>query len=359
MNLPQEHKKKYMIGSWSYYKCDCTCMWNEEDFIYTDRNGKKTPWQNFMVVDCMDGWSYYSMIWNKIHEITGVKLLVFWRHTEWKSIKDVNEFADKYSELAAKNHHFPKNPAGIFLYDEPNDDKIFGNIDKGQIGLEMLAKTLKSRFNDAVQYCNFTYKAISREEVCKVIGRSGIDYVSSDEYYDILVEDYQDMYRNILYPCLQPHQKILLLPFAAYAEISDPGTPIDPVTADMCCLSDSPSSAMNYSNWLKSDPRIYGFTIYRLKNLWWSGNGDILSNVAGTGIGLVDRDACGNYILPKTVQFYQELGVGFITNNDKDNNEKTIKNGGDMTVALSTKQDLLFKIVKKFLNWFENILTKL
>ncbi len=46
-----------------------------------------------------------------------------------------------------------------------------------------------------------------------------LDWMSTDEYYDVAMTHYQTVYRERLYPHLRPEQRIILLPFAAYCEI--------------------------------------------------------------------------------------------------------------------------------------------
>ena len=46
-----------------------------------------------------------------------------------------------------------------------------------------------------------------------------LDWMSTDEYYDVAMAHYQMVYRERLYPHLRPEQRIVLLPFAAYCEI--------------------------------------------------------------------------------------------------------------------------------------------
>ena len=92
-----------------------------------------------------------------------------------------------------------------------------------------------------------------------------LDWMSTDEYYDVSIAHYQEVYQQRLYPHLRPEQQIILLPFAAYCEIGcKPNVTIAPAPADARCLG----SVKAHLEWAESDPRVVGLFVYRLKNLW-------------------------------------------------------------------------------------------
>ena len=267
--------------------------------------------------DTWECWRYYGRVWSKIYEKTGIPILIFWRAPSFATDKDIRTFAKKYKKLRKHYPLLPKYPHGICLYDEPKPDQIFGCSE--QMGIVELTQKLKLKYPKTFLYCNFLYTSIKDIDVCKVIGNSDLDYISSDEYFDVPLENYIETYKTNLYPNLKEHQKIFLLPYAAYDEGSKPNVHISAHIADSYCFSTSRSSARSYAEWMHQDSRIHGMMVYRLKNLWWCGNGDILKNPQGTGLGLVDRKPNGEYVLKDTVKFYQKMGYYWTVNRMKAN----------------------------------------
>jgi hypothetical protein len=296
-----------LLGSWSYYNAKFPHPWTVDDFIYTDNDGRKKIWQNFMVAGDKDGWDYYAKVWHEIYIETGIKLLVFWGNGPWQNHTSIDLFSARYKNMTIRYPLLPQEPSGIFIYDEPHPSQLVGT--ESQIGLVNLSTSLKERFPNSLQYANFLYASLLNITYCEIIGDSGIDYVSSDEYWDIPIINYRKTYQNNFYPNLQPHQKVLLVPYAAYWEDTPKGKVINAGIADTFCKTNSPASADKYDAWMKNDTMINGMIVYRLKNLWWDGLGPVLNNTGGTGLGLIDRDTFGSYIMPKTVNYYQTLGL--------------------------------------------------
>ena len=145
-------------------------------------------------------------------------------------------------------------------------------------------------------------------DLARALGKMELDWMSTDEYYDVSIEHYKAVYQSRLYPHLSPRQKVLLVPFAAYCEIGcainstigGPGAP----AADARVLS----SAQAHYQWASEDKRVAGLIVYRLKNLWQKSAGkDVCKNPSGTGLGLVDRcgqGGSGGYAMPRSVGFY-------------------------------------------------------
>jgi hypothetical protein len=300
----------YLLGSFSYYNANFSgSPWTANDFTVTV-NGTMIPWQNMMLTDGYASWPFYANVWDQVYQRTGVKLLIFWKGDQMNTVSDVNTFRSQYMAIKVSYPSLPSEPQGIFLYDEPSPDMILGNGSFSS--LVAISSAIRSAYPRAKQWANFRYDSINnRTDLCTAIGSSQLDYISSDEYYDVSVATYQATYQTYLYPNLKPNQKILLTPFAAYMEGSTPNTTISATAADSDELTTSPASATKYYSWMMQDPKVHGLIVYRLKNLWWNGTGDILSNPNGTGLGLVDVQTNGTYVTPQTVAFYQALGTSW------------------------------------------------
>jgi len=203
-----------------------------------------------------------------------------------------------------------------------------------------------------------------------------LDWMSTDEYYDVSIQHYQDIYRERLYPYLRPEQRVVLLPFAAYCEIGcEPNTTIagphssncsqtpwgecwtgcpvqgaakrgppwtcaggeipPPSAHDSCnacvCNEQNTSctdnqadsrclaSAEAHLKWAEDDSKVVGLFIYRLKDLWQAhgmAQLDACQNPFGTGLGLVDRcgvGGSGDYATPQTLEFYRKNASEVLT----------------------------------------------
>jgi hypothetical protein len=308
--INQVYVPEKLMGSWSYYNANFNDPWTVEDFFFIDTDGKSKLWQNFLLTDGYPSWDFYGQVWNEIYRRTGIKLLVFWKPTAGIiNATNLETFDQNYKQMVAKYPDLPAQPSGMLMYDEPGSALILG--DNSNWGIVTASQMIKQKYPSILLYCNFTYDAITTQN-SQAMGQSELDYISSDQYYDIPVTTYINRYNTVLYPNIKTTQKILLLPFAAYYEISTPNTTIVPTTADNTCLNTIAASAKNYKAWMDIDTRIVGMNIYRLKNLWWPNTtgASILSNPNGTGLGLVDRiTKGGDYIMPDTVAFYQNLGT--------------------------------------------------
>jgi hypothetical protein len=308
-------RKKYLMGSFSHYSSTFPNMWTENDFMYTDVNGKKLPWQNYMITDDITSWVYYATIWTTIYKATGVKLTVFWKYTFVRP-DDVITFNETYQNLLVSFPDLPPAPTGVFVCDRPTDTQVLGDTVNDVISLTYLCSILKTYWPNAHLYGNFNYSQITGSVLAvSAIGESDLDYISVQDFTQDF-STFQNGLKTYLYPNIKDSQKVLVISFAAYGNGSTPGTAISPSTADAYCLVNGPYSALAMQNWLQSDSRIYGIIVYNLKNINWSGSGDITANASGTGVGLVDTlQNSSTYVMPNTVNFYKNLGAIWTTDN--------------------------------------------
>lgn len=137
-----------------------------------------------------------------------------------------------------------------------------------------------------------------------------LDWLSTDEYYDVSIGSYQSLYHNFLYPALRPDQRIILVPFAAYCELNCPVGQNLSAAADSVCGG----KANDHIAWWQADEKVIGFSIYRMKVMWGSISGkDVCMNPAGTGLGLVDKCANGQLAMPHTFGRYSNLALNTTT----------------------------------------------
>lgn len=255
--------------------------------------------------------------------------------------------------------HLPAQPYGIFMGDEPgllkdtrrqqwlasglalvkNSSTQFKKLDirsnqrlgdsrAGNITLPAWTQSTTPPLGGPVTYINLLYASIACDssynatyaycccgdqdgaaELAQVLGQMQLDWISSDEYYDVPITLFEKTYRDKLYPHLRDDQKVLLVPFAAYCELGcEKGTSLVPA-ADARCLG----VAQAHEEWFRTDERVLGMAVYRLKNIWrdtQSGTDVCLNEPNGNGLGLVDRcgvGATGDYATPLTLSFYQNL----------------------------------------------------
>ena len=106
--------------------------------------------------------------------------------------------------------------------------------------------------------CNASTWAGDPERLARALGKKQLDWISTDEYYDVSPAHYREIYQTRLYPYLRPEQRIILLPFAAYCEIGcQVNHTMAPVPADQRCLG----SAEVHLQWAQSDNRVIGMFV--------------------------------------------------------------------------------------------------
>jgi hypothetical protein len=237
--------------------------------------------------------------------------------------RTLKQFQLRYGQLRAQFPHLAAAPFGVYFGDEPDLARNPELIPMLSKGLEMV----KQQWPTAVTYLNMLYASVGcpgpnpggpflcnastwsgdPTALAVALGKMPLDWMSTDEYYDVTTQHYQAVYRERLYPHLRPEQRVVLLPFAAYCEIGcHPNTSI--VGADPHCLA----KAQEHLAWAESDSRVIGLFIYRLKDLWQKADMaqlDACENPWGMGLGLVDRcgvGGSGGYAMPETLAFYQQ-----------------------------------------------------
>ncbi|HEX6746178.1 MAG TPA: hypothetical protein VF092_02605 [Longimicrobium sp.] len=299
---------RLFVGSFSYgydpaktvTEFDPSALWTADDLI-DPLTGR--PWQNTLLATGVENWEWYASIYTEIYRKTGCKLFVFWTDASLKGPVPASALASAYQDLFTRYPDLPSQPSGIFLYDEPDPDTVIPQI-------VAVTRELKQTFPATALYANFRYDTIStRPDSVQLIGQSSLDFVSSDEYYDVSIPQYRETYQTRLYPFLKQGQRVFVVPFAAYDEITVPINgvcpPVDPAAADTRELY----SAQAHVEWLGSDSMVAGMMIYRLKNLWLPKGiaKPVVDNPICNGIGLIDRMPDGSYITPNTVAFYKTL----------------------------------------------------
>eukprot|EP00040_Diaphanoeca_grandis_P023125 m.125247 g.125247 ORF g.125247 m.125247 type:complete len:395 (+) comp29121_c0_seq1:603-1787(+) len=303
-------------------------MWTADNFIVKDENGTERAWQNIILVTGND--TTFAQLSADIYDRTGQSLPMLWHWGGWlldrhsQSVATSwQQFVTRYAQLKMQYPHLPTSPWGVYLGDEPDLARHTERQKMLADGLD----TVKSQFPSTTTYLNMLYASIGcpgpnpgGPVLCKAwtgnntalaiaLGKMQLDWMSTDEYYDVSIAQYQNVYETILYPHLRPDQRVVLLPFAAYCEIDCPvNQTLVTATADAACLR----KASNHFHWAQSDARVVALFIYRLKNLWQASDMrglDVCSNPWGTGLGLVDRcgvNASSGYATPNTLKFYQE-----------------------------------------------------
>lgn len=328
--------KPLFFSTWSYdtgLPVNAETMWKADDWLKTDESGHPVPWMNLIMSNPVD-WRNQTTYAALSHEIwlkTGVNVPVLWFWDPWTHAKSATNltqlteswsvFQTYYQELRRTYPHLPATPYGFCLGDEPSAAAGAINL------LPFATSMIKETYPSAVTYLNFIFTDLMNTSVAKLVGESQLDWISSDEYYDVDVEDYMHNYTVTLYPHLRDDQKIIVLPFSAWCEVPchpkgphcaldcQPGVPLNLTKADEFTLS----KAINHTFWYENDERVVGLFVYRFKNIWWpneSYNGadpcnDPIAPLGNSnGLGLVDRcgvNATGDYATPKTLRFYQEL----------------------------------------------------
>jgi|EP01049_Picozoa_sp_SAG25_P007409 hypothetical protein len=304
-------------------------MWTANDWIAKDpRSGKEYPWQSIILVTGND--TVFAALHAEVLRRTGVALPVLWYWGGWRtdvassSPTSWDAFAARYVALRGTYPQLPPTPWGVYMGDEPD----LARHPERQAMLRAGLDIVKTALPNATTYLNMLYASIgcpgdnpggpflcnsstwkgNPDKLALALGKMKLDWLSTDEYYDVSIEHYQQVYQQRLYPHLRPEQRIILLPFAAYCEIGcTPNRTMAPKRADARCLG----SAAAHLRWAESDPRVVGLFVYRLKNLWQHSSMaqlDACENPWQTGLGLVDRcgrDGSGGYATPTTLNFYQ------------------------------------------------------
>lgn len=312
----------HYLGSWAYTVPSASgLMWTADDFV---AGNPEKPWQNIILAAGGNNTAFAELI-QEVYRRTGVVLPALWPWEGWLT-SDGNStemqaswqmFLHEYQGLRRRFQVLPPLPFGVFLGDEPQ----LLNLTR-QRWLSAGLQLVKQNVPSCMTYLNLLFASLAcpdaeycccnnrtadagngnATQLARALGDMQLDWLSSDEYYDVTTKHYRETYISKLYPHLRPDQRVFLVPFAAYCEIGCPqNLRIAPEPADSRCLS----SARAHHEWLLSDDRVAGMFVYRLKNLWQNaGTKDPCVNPAGTGLGLVDRCANGTRAMPQTFAYY-------------------------------------------------------
>ena len=318
--------REFVLTSWSYTVEDEHLMWTADDWVVptmppTEEFAER-PWQSHILA--VGNATKYAMLSAEVLSRTGELLPTLWKWDAWtRGVASLDNswatFVADYRALVLAFPHLPAAPWGVFLGDEPG---MLTRNGLNQTKMESLRHALglvKRDFPSCMTYVNFLYASFAcpNPSYCCCNGRTGsdalaaalgkvpLDWLSSDEYYDVSNDEYSATYQTKLYPLLRPEQRVLLLPFAAYCEQGcAKNSSIAPGLADARCST----IARGHLAWAAHDERVAGFAIYRLKNLWRSdAQDDVCENLDGTGLGLVDKCASGALAMPETLAMWRNV----------------------------------------------------
>jgi len=330
----------FYLSSWSYGQhthttLDADAMWTTDDWIRTNDAGSEFAWQN-LILACCGNDTMYADLSSQLLERTGHAPPVIWHWGGWlpaagnhaNAALSLAAHIAEYTAMRTASHgrylHLPAAPWGIMLADEPPlRDPATPDM---TLWLADAVALVKTALPHAVTYLNLKYGTLacanandtqyyshcrpddssgSRYELAASLGRMGIGILSTDQYYSVPIADYRRMYSQVLYPHMQPHQRVVLLPFAAHCEIGCAvNARITSSSVDCSLLA----TAKAHMDWAHDDDRVTGMFIYRLKNIWSTNAAlDACDNPTATGLGLVDRCADGSYAMPKTLSYYTSL----------------------------------------------------
>eukprot|EP00966_Prymnesium_polylepis_P095944 2222886-Prymnesium_polylepis.2 len=91
-------------------------------------------------------------------------------------------------------------------------------------------------------------------DLAKALGAMQLDWLSTDEYYDVALADYRATYRERLYPHLRPEQRVVIVLFIAYCELNCAANASLVPAADARCLG----AAQGHVKWFNEDDRVVG-----------------------------------------------------------------------------------------------------
>jgi len=330
LTLPCSAASRPVLTSWAYTVENKQLMWSAEDWVVpaaasgSSSGFAEEPWQSHILA--VGNATYYAALSAELLKRTGVLLPTLWQWDAWATLgggasldTSWEAFIARYRELVTEFPQLPAAPWGVFLGDEPNMLTPDGLNQSKVASLERALTLVRHSFPNATTYANFLYASFACPDAsyCCCAGRTGssalaaalggmdLDWLSSDEYYDVSTAPYEATYRSNLYPHLRADQRVLLVPFAAYCELGcAKNSTIAPGPADERCAA----VARDYLAWAARDGRVAGFAIYRLKNLWRTDvTRDVCHNPDGTGLGLVDVCASGEAAAPKTLALWQSV----------------------------------------------------
>ena len=345
--------KRLHLSSFAYTKPEGggAIMWTVDDWITTSDSAEapntSLPWQSLILQTGDD--IVFANLSAAVLAKTSVNLPVLWYWGGWLEyggnatavVDSFRRFQARQKQLQELYPHLPSSPFGVYMGDEPD----LARQPERQKYLSAGLALVKAAYPSAITYLNMLFASIgcpapspgaysglcrtwpanaNHTELAMNLGKMPLDWISTDEYYDVSIEQYRQTYNERLYPHLRPEQRVILLPFAAYCEIGcTPNATIDLQAADAHTLA----KATNHYAWARADNRVVGLFLYRLKNLWQGATMaglDACNNPWGTGLGLVDRcgieindnntaqhnaSRLGHYATPKTLAFYQQQGV--------------------------------------------------
>jgi hypothetical protein len=135
------------------------------------------------------------------------------------------EFGNRYLTLRAQFPHLPPTPWGVYMGDEPD-------LARHPERQEMLASGLqhvRQLYPQATTYLNMLYASVGcpgpnpggpflcnkttwhgdPTALARALGQMELDWMSTDEYYDVTISHYQAVYQERLYPYLRQVATVL------------------------------------------------------------------------------------------------------------------------------------------------------
>lgn len=214
------------LSSFSYTKPSGggAAGWTADDWITTTSTGEKKPWQTHILVTGDD--TAFAGLSAAVLRKTGVNLPVLWYWGGWLQYggnatavaASWQSFKARQTVLQGLYPHLPSTPYGIYVGDEPD---LAGNPARQKYLADGLV-LVKESYPEAVTYLNMLFASLgcpvadpdhTYYGLCKTrsnmstnnftalaisLGQMELDWMSTDEYYDVSIEQYQTMYA----PCL-------------------------------------------------------------------------------------------------------------------------------------------------------------
>lgn len=268
-------------------------MWTVDDWVTSSirSSASEHPWQNLLLVTGND--TTFAQLSFDILKRTERNLPVLWFWEGWLEcaaqdqqcrITSFQKFLARYTALRFQFPHLPTQPWGVYMGDEPH----MLNTSR-QAMLKAGLAMVRSHLPTAVTYLNMLFASLACPDalycccgdvngsaplpagmsnatmLAKALGGMELDWISTDEYYDVSIDHYKRIYEQNLYPYLKPTQRVLLVPFAAFCELDcKANATINVSQADAHCLK----KAQAHWQWAMEDDRVAALSVYRLKNLW-------------------------------------------------------------------------------------------
>ena len=212
--------KHLHLSSFSYTKPEGggATMWTVDDWITTNdiTAAPETliPWQSLILQTGED--TVFANLSAAVLARTSVNLPVLWYWGGWLKYggnatavaASFRRFQARQTQLQELYPHLPRSPFGVYMGDEPD---LARKPERQQYLADGLA-LVKTRYPSAITYLNMLFASIGcpapasgdYSGLCRAwpnatnhtalalnLGKMPLDWISSDEYYDVSIEQYQ------------------------------------------------------------------------------------------------------------------------------------------------------------------------